>query len=243
MNDIYNLFKQTRHPIDVSDYWHIFNMSNSLNVVYWNSFFEMARNIPGDIVECGVGRGRSLITILSLESFYRAQPNSTKRKIFALDSFEGFPEPTLEDQSPRNPKKGEWSISPNKQFNYSPKALLRIIENCEVPNSTIQDLNIIKGFFSDTINHISSERIAILHLDGDLYQSVKVPLFGLADKVVPGGIVIIDDYLLVDSEQSSEPFPGARLAVEEFLNSRDDFYLNKSIRGTPYLVKKIEQPT
>lgn len=241
MSDIYNLFKQTRHPVDVSDYWHIFNMPNALNVVYWNHFFDITSRLSGDIVECGVGRGRSLLTILALEAYYRTKYSSGKRKIFALDSFEGFPEPTSQDNSPRNPKKGEWAISPNNQFNYSPQALLTIINNCEIPESTVQDLNIIKGFFSDTIELVSCEKIAILHLDGDLYQSVKIPLLGLADKVVPGGVIVIDDYLLVDKKQSGEPFPGARLAVEEFLISRDDFYLCESIRGTPYLTKKTKQ--
>ena len=58
---IHELFKQTRHPQDVNDYYHCFNSSNVLNVIYWWTFFEIINDIKGDIVECGVGRGRSLI--------------------------------------------------------------------------------------------------------------------------------------------------------------------------------------
>ncbi|GGW63362.1 TylF/MycF/NovP-related O-methyltransferase [Alishewanella tabrizica] len=236
MNETYELFKQIKHPTDVSDYWHVFNMQNALNVMYWDHFFKITQGLEGDIIEFGVGRGRSLLTILSLATYYN-NVNNTSKKIFALDSFEGFPEPTKEDESPRAPKKGEWASSPNKQFNYSPESLNIIIKNAAIPANTLQNLHVIKGFFSDTISKISSSKISILHLDGDLYQSVKTPLVGLADRIVPGGIVVIDDYLLQDANQSSEPFPGARTAVEEFLRQRNDFQLRESIRGTPYLVK------
>ncbi len=49
------LFKQIRHPKSVNDYYHIFNSSNALNVVYWWEFFKQVQGINGDIVECGVG--------------------------------------------------------------------------------------------------------------------------------------------------------------------------------------------
>ncbi len=238
MENRYHLFIQTPHPKDVNDYWHIFNTPNILNAVYWNNFFQLVHGLDGDIVECGVGRGRSLLTLLSLESYYRTFSSYAPRTILALDSFEGFPEPAPEDSSPRNPKKGEWSSSPNNDFKYSSEALKKIISNAGIPDSTTRDLQIIKGFFKDSLPKVSSEKIAILHLDSDLYHSVKDPLLALADKMVPGGIIVIDDYLLADDNQASEPFPGARLAIEEFLESHNDFCLNESVRGTPYLTKK-----
>ena len=62
---IHELFKQTRHPQDVNDYYHCFNSVMSL-MLFIGGLFEIINDIKGDIVECGVGRGRSLITIWQL---------------------------------------------------------------------------------------------------------------------------------------------------------------------------------
>ena len=77
-----SIFKQVQHPQDVSDFYHIYNKSNILNVLYWNEYFEMVLDIEGSIVECGVGRGRSLITILALQQYYN---EVSKRRVFAFE--------------------------------------------------------------------------------------------------------------------------------------------------------------
>ena len=69
--NIYDQFKQETHPRDVNVYYHCFNACNILNVIYWRYYFEIVKNIDGDIVECGVGRARSLITILTLNRFMK----------------------------------------------------------------------------------------------------------------------------------------------------------------------------
>ena len=227
----HSIFAQVQHPQDVNDFYHIYNKSNILNVIYWNEYFKMVQNIEGAIVECGIGRGRSLITILALQEFYK---EVAKRHIFALDSFEGFPEPSIEDESSRNPKKGEWSSSPNNQFDYSINNLNKILKKTDVSSS---ELTILKGFFDKSTNDLDVTEIAILHLDGDLYDSVKQPLINLSDKIVINGIIVIDDYILNDNNQNNEGFPGARSAVEEFLLHNTNFQIRESIRGTPFLVR------
>lgn len=225
------IFYQVKHPTEVNDYYHIYNKSNVLNVLYWNNFFEMIHSLEGDIVECGVGRGRSMIAILALQQFYKA---TQEREVYALDSFEGFPEPSVEDQSYRAPKKGEWSRSPNNQFNYSIENLKIILEKADLP---IKECTIVKGFFEKTTRSLTVDKIAILHLDGDLYESIKQPLKNLSDKVIIGGIIVIDDYTLDDPNKSGEAFPGARKAVDEFLSGNTDFEIRTSIRGTPFIVR------
>lgn len=227
----HSIFTQVQHPQDVSDLYHIYNKSNILNVIYWNEYFKMVQNIEGAIVECGIGRGRSLITILALQEFYK---EGVKRHIFALDSFEGFPEPSNEDRSSRNPKKGEWSSSPNNQFDYSVNNLKKILNKANISNL---DYTLIKGFFDKSTKELDVKEIAILHLDGDLYDSVKQPLINLSNKIVLNGIIVIDDYALNDENQNNEAFPGARLAVEEFLFDNDNFKIKESIRGTPFMIR------
>ena len=235
---IHELFKPARHPSELDDYFHAFNLPNILNVLYWAKYFEMVKDIPGDIVECGIGRGRSLITILSLNEYYGcADPNAKIRKVYGLDSFEGFPEPKIEDSSPRNPKKGDWDASPNNQFHYTPENLEKILAKANINDLDQSRLEIIKGFFDSTSANLDLKKISILHLDGDLYESVKTPLINLESKLAIGGIIVIDDFIIDNPDKDNESFPGARKAINEFLTDRDDYELHKSIRGTPYLLK------
>ena len=91
----------------------------------------------------------------------------------------------------------------------------------------------MEGFFDKTTLNFQSDAIAILHLDGDLYESTLHPLKNLWEKVVIGGIVVIDEFLFY--KQDNEAFPGARSAVMEFLDNNNCFEYLESIRGTPYL--------
>lgn len=226
------LFSSEGHPDTLDEKFHLFGRSNILNVVYWDSFFRELESIPqGLIIECGVGRGRSLIIILALEEYYARLNQRSSREVFALDSFEGFPQPTTEDISPRNPKKGEWSNSPTGIYEYSPKFLKEVLSLSGV---THDNLKIVKGFFSETLKTLPKSPISLLHLDGDLYESYKAPLSLLSAHIQIGGIIVIDDFL-VKAGDHQEAFPGARQAVMEFLAANNNFEYLVSIRGTPYL--------
>ena len=229
MVNSYELFEQVAHPNDVDDYYHIFNSSNLLNSVYWWEFFNQIRGLDGDIIECGVGRGRSLITIASIDKLISTIDNREERKIFALDSFDGFPEPSEFDISKRSPKKGEWSMSPNKQFKYSPKTISKVLKLAGIDRK----IDYVEGFFNQTTKDLEVVDIAILHLDGDLYESIKAPLNNLWQKVVIGGLIVIDDFFV--KETADESFPGARTAIKEFMRDNDFFDYLTSMRGTPYL--------
>jgi hypothetical protein len=71
MKNINSLFKQTSHPKNVDDFYHIFNSNNLLNAIYWWEYFREINfnEVEGDIVECGVGRGRSLISLSAINRF------------------------------------------------------------------------------------------------------------------------------------------------------------------------------
>ena len=101
--------------------------------MYWRHLFDIVGLTKGDIVECGVGRGRSLIILCILNRYFRnAEVGYPKRKIFGLDSFEGFPEPKIEDSSFREKCAGEWSHSPNNHFKYSVENMEKLLEKCGV---------------------------------------------------------------------------------------------------------------
>ena len=248
MRSQYKLFKQEIHPEEVDEIFHIFSGPNISNVFFWNIIFEdLAKEkiIFDSIVECGVGRGRSLLTInqlldLYLKTFILNPYNKkvdSKIKVFGLDSFEGFPPPTKFDKSFRNPKEGEWSHSPSKKYKYNEGFIKEIFTKSGV---STEYLELIKGFFNESTPLLKSKnpKIGILHLDGDLYLSIKDPLQNLSGCVVKGGFIVFDDFILENDKEDA--FPGARKAYEEFINEkRCDYVQFPSVRGN-IILKKIK---
>jgi hypothetical protein len=224
---------ETAHPHEMDEKFHPFNIGNIGNVIYWWKYFEMIQKVPGSIVECGIGRGRSLIVLSAINAFLD-EAEGGQRKVFGYDSFEGFPEPSAEDESYRNPQKGEWSTSPSGKYQYSPDFMRMVLREAKIPN--VDDIVLTKGYFSDTCGHHPNEPIALLHVDGDLYQSYIDTLTSLYPKVSPGGLVVFDDYLEV--EQGEDRWPGARKAVQDFFGPLAN-QIKTSVRGTQYLVKPI----
>jgi O-methyltransferase len=217
------------HKPEIDERFHQLNAPAVWNTIYWWRFFEMAAHISGDIVECGVGRGRSLLIIAGelLEAH-----EGGRREIFACDSFAGFPEPTLQDASHRNPKRGEWAKSPSGRYEYSPDFVRSVLTESSINPDRI---TFRVGYFCETLPHHPNRPIALLHVDGDLYQSHIDTLSSLYDKVVTGGVIIFDDLLF--EYDPNDCFPGARIAVKEFLGDMMA-KLQRSISGCCYLVKE-----
>ena len=142
----------------------------------------MTKNIPGDLIECGVWRGGGCIL---MAGWIKAH-NITSRQVFVADSFEGLPVPSLEQD-------GKLDLSKEK----FPQ--LAVSEETVRDNFAAYDLldggvHFLKGWFKDTLNDAPSQQIALLRMDGDLYESTMDTLQALYDRVSPGGVVIVDDY-------------------------------------------------
>lgn len=175
------------------DYGKVFN-----RVLYFYERYTAIEDREGDIVECGIGYSRTFQILACLLKW----ENNPHRKLYGFDSFEGFPEPHPEDRSARNPKKGEWKV-------LTPNQLFRILELLRLDKEFIENqVRIEKGFFEDTLSLTTIEKIALLHLDVDLYQSYKMCLEQLFPKVVKGGVVLFDEY-------DSPNWPGAKKAIDE----------------------------
>lgn len=230
MNNIIK-YESAHHP-EIDEKFHQLNVGNIGNVMYWWNFFIQIKAIKGDIVECGVGRGRSLVVISALNQILNSNEGG-KRNIYAYDSFEGFPEPSNEDASFRKPQKGEWSGSPSGKYKYSEDFTRTILEEAGI-NTSDSKIKICKGFFSDSLPNHPDRPIALLHVDGDLYQSYKDTLKNLYDKVVKGGLIVFDDF--TKESESNDRWPGARQATKEFLGDRFS-ELKLSFRGSYYFQK------
>jgi len=154
------------------------------------------KDTDGDFVECGVAAGAQVIAMAS------AAPG---KAIHAFDSFEGIPLPSnRDDQMPgiKYLSKKEQKALPNagEQELVSSGAtvitLYSFINHITLSGVDLQGIVWHVGWFEKTMPMNNIQKISILRLDGDLYNSTLVCLQHLFEKVIPGGIVIIDDYEL-----------------------------------------------
>lgn len=164
--------------------------------------------MKGAFVECGVWKGgcAAIMGFIAKKS---------GRKTWLFDSFEGLPEPTLNDgDRAKDYASGRMSGSLSSidkcvaDLNDVKKIFFEILR-LDPSNNIIE-----KGWFQDTLKSAKNKvkNISVLRLDGDWYESTKCCLEDLYDIVVPGGYVIIDDYGC---------WEGARRAVDEFLASKN----------------------
>lgn len=187
---------------------------------YFERMFQHIKTIPGDIVECGIGYSRTFQLLALL-----TQAEGRGRTLWGFDSFQGFPEPTPEDASPRNPKKGEWKVITVADL----KQILHLIRL--TPEFIAKQVKVSPGFFDTTLPKAPIKDIALLHLDVDLYGSYQTCLKELFPKVVPGGVVLFDEY------GSDKTFPGARKAIDEYFSSIPHEFKQDSGTGKYYVIK------
>lgn len=176
----------------------------------------------GAIVELGAGNGDSALEVIN---FFSAGEEKV-REFWFFDSFCGFPEPsTIDMESKRAPKKGEWSCDR--------KAFEEKIERHK-------NIHIVEGYVEDTIpNQYHGGEIALLHIDLDLYSGYKHSLENLYCKVTSGGFIFMDEYdERYDDGSLTLKWPGAKKAIDEFIQKyelQDMFF--KYSRGKAYIRK------
>jgi len=192
--------------------------------------FEMAKKYAdwdGCYVEAGVAAGAQIIAMA-------AGAPKTKR-IYALDSFYGIPMPSnrdnqmpgirmlLPDEQAALPEPGKQELVSSGATVVNESDFWKHIQDSEVWPGNITS---IKGWFESTVPEFASvgEPIAILRLDGDLYNSTLVCLVHLYPLVVSGGIVIIDDWQL----------PGCQMAVIDYFGKTPEIQL---ISNIAYFIK------
>jgi hypothetical protein len=174
-----------------------------LDNIEWCIRDVLERNVPGDFVEAGVWRGGSAIFMRAMLRIYRV----TDRVVWAADSFEGMPLPENESDG--------WDLTDVRELKVTIEEVRRNFSRFGLLDEQVRFL---KGWFKDTLPTAPIKRLAILRMDGDLYNSTMDTLTNLYDKLSSGGYVIVDDY---------KGWPGCRRAVQEFFNSRR---LNPEIR-------------
>lgn len=150
--------------------------------------------IAGAIVECGVFRGGAAAVM--------AWQSGGRRDLYLFDSFEGLPPPGVEDgEIARRQFQEGWCAGTVEDVHQAFRAA----------GAAPERVHIVKGWFADTFPRSDLPPIALLHIDADWYDSVRLCLETWYDRVVPGGFVVLDDY---------GRWEGCTRATDEFLRRR-----------------------
>jgi len=155
----------------------------------------LAEGVEGDFIETGVWRGGACIFMRAALAAY----GITDRRVFVADSFEGLPEPDTH----RCPADRDSFFHTISFLAVSREDVERNFEKYGLLDDRVVFL---KGWFKDTLPSAPIEKLALLRLDGDMYESTMDALGSLYPKLSPGGFCIIDDFFL----------GRCRLAVEEY---------------------------
>jgi O-methyltransferase len=157
----------------------------------------LRNDVPGDLIETGVWRGGCVALMRAVLK----QHGVTDRVVWAADSFEGMPTPNGEAY----PEDTGVDLT---DFDFLKVPLDQVKANLLRFDLLDDQVRFLKGWFRDTLPRAPIERLALLRLDGDLYESTMDALKALYPRLSPGGYVIVDDYL---------SFPMCRKAVTDYL--------------------------
>lgn len=172
----------------------------------------IAEGVPGDFIETGVWRGGACILLRAVLEAWGVRD----RRVWLADSFAGLPAPNA----------ARYPADAGQELHTYPELAISAAEvRANFARYGLLDDQVVflEGWFRDTLRAAPIERLAILRLDGDLYESTSDALTGLYDKVSVGGFVIVDDFGF---------FPCCRQAVEDFRAARGITDLIEDIDGT-----------
>jgi hypothetical protein len=167
----------------------------------------VANSVEGDIVECGVWKGGSMMAA----AYMLRRLGAADRHLYLFDTFEGMTPPTERDVAIDGQTADALLKRSNRQEAGSVWCLASLQEVREALSSTGYEsskLHFVKGRVEDTLPDAAPERIALLRLDTDWYESTRHELEHLYPRLVSGGVLMIDDY---------GHWQGARKAVDEYI--------------------------
>ncbi len=184
--------------------------------------YKMIKEIPGEIVECGVFKGASLLRFAMFREIFG---NPFSKKIIGFDTFGKFPETNFQDDKKARNKfidsAGEDSISKDQLFQILNQKNLN------------RHLNLIEGDITKTVpDYVKTNpelKISLLNLDTDIYEPAVSILENLYPRITKGGILMLDDY---------GTHPGETKAVDEYFQNKNIEIKKFPFAMTPcYIIK------
>jgi len=179
-------------------------ITHSRKLFIFKQFYDLIADIEGDVIEAGIHWGYGLLGhLLFISAPYRT------RTVYAFDSFAGHSNPTKEDISNKK------YINLGNTFKVSEEDVnTTLINGTEYTKEELnKKIKIIKGWAHETMNYFTdSNKIAFVHCDMDIYESVKITLESFWPKLNIGGIICI-------GKLYNEELMGKTFAFTEFVNT------------------------
>jgi|SRR5580704_311492 O-methyltransferase len=160
--------------------------------------------VPGDLAECGVFRGATLVST----AIYLHQKKINKH-IFGFDSFQGFDDVVSKDVAMGGRK------DPYRRLGGFSETSERLVTGKLRRFGVEQAVTLVPGYFRDSLQKCAQSRFSFVHLDCDTYESYSECLSFFYPRLSPGGIVLFDEY-------NDPSWPGCNLAIDEFLANRPE---------------------
>jgi hypothetical protein len=177
----------------------------------------LSKKLEGDLIECGVFRGGSLVQIGRM-----ALKMAPSKKVFGADTFEGHPFDHPEDIPADNQLVHRKGLFSGTDYNLVSNILRR---------NRLDNTVLLKGMLRDTLPIVGDRTFCFAHLDVDLYTSTKQALEFVEPRLVSGGVIIFDDYGGFDT-------PGVEKAVSELLpHVQIRHTIISSIEGQAFWIK------
>jgi macrocin-O-methyltransferase TylF-like protien len=168
--------------------------------------YQRAQRVAGAFVECGIFKGASLARFAMFRHLFESEET---RALIGFDVFGKFPETAFDADKDRRAR----FISAAGDESISVDQLRKVLadKGCD------KNVTLVVGDICQTVPTYVAEhpelRIALLHVDVDILEPTRVVMETLAPLVVPGGVIVLDDYGI---------FPGATRAVDEFMKGRPE---------------------
>ena len=218
----------------IENFMLYFRRVNFAKVLTHIEIFKKTIELPGSIVECGVFKGMSLLTFAKMVEIYC--PGDTLKRVIGFDTFQGFvslaPEDGAVDRR-RGKEEGGWNSG---EFKPTLEKLISITQqDSMIPR--FNRIELVEGDVSKTVPAYVEKnpglRISLLHLDLDLYDPTLAALKALYPLVVPGGVVLLDEY-------GMEGFPGESAAFDEYFGDNRPRLIKFPFISTPggYFIKQ-----
>lgn len=219
---IASTYKKVR-PYTMTSPERIYSLCEAVNYI-------VDKNIQGDIVECGVWKGGSMMAVA--ETLLHA--GDASRNLHLFDTFEGMPPPTINDVdlsgiTAENLLRG--SDKEKDESVWCNASLAVVKEALACTGYPSEKIHFIKGMVEQTIPDFVPEKIALLRLDTDWYESTKHEMEHLFPRLAKGGVLIVDDY---------GHWQGARKAVDEYLEKNNVKILLNRIDYTGRIAVKVD---
>lgn len=199
-------------PLDAVKHFAVLSRRQALKrFLAHTDLFKMTLNLPGDIAELGVFRGAGLMTWANLLEAYCIGDRT--KVVYGFDNWQGFSALTREDgKADDDSGKVVGGFNPGGYLAELQNAIAIFDADRFIPQKP--RIKLVQGHIEATVPAFVHDnpgvRFSLVHFDCDLYQPTRAALAALWDRVVPGGILIFDEYAIAD-------WPGESRAVDEFI--------------------------